>query len=107
MGERHQEPPNPDEVPLPPIGSAPRRTPAVESRPAYARRQPPEQQLWSLIGLGALACVVGGLLLIPGHTLFTFVGIGLLGLGSVLVSIGTIAEGIRVGARWVAYDRGE
>ena len=107
MGERHQEPPDPDEVPLPPIGSAPRRTPAVESRPAYARRQPPDQQPWSLIGLGALASVVGALLLMVDNPLLVFVGFALLGLGSVLVSIGTIAEGIRVGARWVAYDRGE
>ena len=33
--------------------------------------------------------------------------LALIGLGSVIVSIGTIAEGIRLGARWVAHDRGE
>ena len=41
------------------------------------------------------------------NPLLAFVGFALLGLGSVVVAIGTIAEGIRLGARWVAYDRGE
>lgn len=104
MSER-QGSAQPDEVPLPPIGSAPRRTP--ERRPTYTQRKPPDLQPWSLIGLGAVASVLGSLLLMVDDQLLVFVGFALLGLGSVVLAIGTIAEGIRLGARWVAHDRGE
>jgi hypothetical protein len=106
MSER-QGSAEPEEVPLPPIGSARGRAPAAAKRPTYTQRKPPDQQPWSLIGLGALASVVGALLLMVDSPLLVFVGFALLGLGSVLVAIGTIAEGIRLGARWVAHDRGE
>ena len=107
MSERHERPGEPEEVTLPPIGSAPPRSPASEKRPTYTQRKPPDQQPWSLIGLGAAASVVGGLLLLVDVPLFAFAGFALIGLGSVVLAIGTIAEGIRLGARWVAFDRGE
>lgn len=39
--------------------------------------------------------------------MFAVIGLALAGLGSVVITIGTIAEGIRLGARWVRFDRGE
>jgi hypothetical protein len=107
MSERHQRATEPDEVPLPPIGPAARRAP-TPAQPTYARRKAPDQQPWSLIGLGAVACLVGTAVLAIGVGLIGFVvGLLLIGLGSVVITIGTIAEGIRLGARWVAHDRGE
>ena len=91
----------PDEGPLPPIGTTAR--PAA--RPAYTRRRAPDNSPWALIGVGSLLCALGTGLLQVGATLGALIGVVLLGLGTIVVSIGTIAEGIRLGARWVAFDR--
>jgi hypothetical protein len=96
---------DPDDVPLPPIATTPRRGPAAAS-PAYTRRPAPDTSPWALIGVGAFLCVLGTALLQVDDALFVIAGAVLLGLGSIVVSIGTIAEGIRLGARWVDFDRG-
>jgi hypothetical protein len=110
VSERHRGSAEPAEVPLPPIGDAIRTAPPRASsgqQPTYTRRKAPEHSPWSLIGLGSLACFIGGVLLAIGNDVANFVGFALIGLGSIVISIGTIAEGVRMGARWVAFDRGE
>lgn len=106
MSERHQ-PPGPDEAPLPPITSAAERR-TDERRASYlVRRRAPDTTPWAVIGIGAVICLLGVLLLRFTAGLVAWGGIALGALGSVVITIGAVAEGIRLGARWVAFDRGD
>jgi hypothetical protein len=95
----------PEDGPLPPLGSASSTRQA--ERTTYERRQPPELTPWTLIIFGAIISVVAGYAASASSGFFAFLGVALVGLGSVITAIGTIAEGIRLGARWVKFERGE
>lgn len=94
-----------EDTPLPPIGSATRTR--TESRSGIPRRTAPDTAPWTVICLGAGVFLLGGLMLRASADVLALLGVVVLGLGAVLVSIGTIAEGIRLGARWVRFDRGD
>jgi len=106
MSESHSRSSEPDEGPLPPLGTAPGRDPS-DTRPGLSRRKAPEPSPWGLIALGAVVWLLGGFLLTGPGDLFRLAGYLSIGLGSIFVAIGTIAEGIRLGARWAAFDRGD
>ena len=102
-----------EEAALPPIQTSPkgrRSLPSSTSGSSHHRREAqlrkPETSPWNLIMVGFCLGVAGGVGVALGSTL-AFLGFVVIGIAAALSLIGAIAEGIRYGARWVAYDQGE
>lgn len=99
-----------EEAPLPPIQTSPQGRRSLTSTTTgsthhRSRPQKPDSSPWNLIMVGFCLGVAGGVGVALGSTL-AFLGFVGIGIGAALSLIGVIAEGIRHGARWVAYDQG-
>jgi hypothetical protein len=102
-----------EEAALPPIQTSPkgrRSLPPSSAGSTHHRREArprkPETSPWNLIMVGFCLGVAGGVGVALGSTL-AFLGFVCIGIAAALSLIGAVAEGIRYGARWVAYDQAD
>lgn len=80
-------------------GVLPRRAPA-------AVRKPEAPAGWIVLGF-IVALIGGALTAVSDDVGLGFIGLVVLGVGSIFVSAGTIAAGVRLGMQWADYQRWE